>query len=147
MSRQVVDGVLFSETNVEVPYQRLMAEKNTNSRLREGVQIHELNVLSDWAFLRFLFFLQRTVGRPRISLPKETIEGYFDMGYSVSQTAEACGVSRSALYCRMQQLGISYRDQFSSLDNNSLDREVRDIKINHPNCGEVMITGHLEQEE
>ncbi|XP_068700267.1 uncharacterized protein [Montipora foliosa] len=86
---------------------------------------------------------QRTVGRPRISLPKETIEGYFDMGYSVSQTAEACGVSRSALYCRMQQLGISYRDQFSSLDNNSLDREVRDIKINHPNCGEMMITGHL----
>ena len=27
VSRQVVDGVLFSETNVKVPYQRLMAAK------------------------------------------------------------------------------------------------------------------------
>lgn len=65
------------------------------------------------------------------------------MGYSVSQTAEACGVSRSVLYGRMQQVGISYRDRFSRLDNNSLDAAVRDIKMNHPNCGEVMIIGHL----
>ena len=30
---------------------------NTNSRLRHGAQIHELNVLSDCAFLRFIFML------------------------------------------------------------------------------------------
>ena len=41
----------------------------------------------------FCFFFQRTVGRPRILLSKESIGGYLDMGYSVSQTAEACGVS------------------------------------------------------
>ena len=50
------------------------------------------------------------------------------MGYSVSQTAEVCDVSRSALYSRMQQLGISYRDQFSSIDQDGLDSVVRDIK-------------------
>ena len=65
------------------------------------------------------------------------------MGYSVSQTAEVCDVSRSALYSRMQQLGISYRDRFSSIDQDGLDSVVRDIKNKHPNCGEVMITGHL----
>ena len=65
------------------------------------------------------------------------------MGYSVSQTAEACVVSRSVLYRRMQQLGISYRDRFYRLDNNSLDTAVTDIKLNHSNCGEVMITCHL----
>lgn len=61
----------------------------------------------------------------------------------MSQTAEACGVSQSALYCRMQQLGVCYIDQFFSLENDSLDTVVRDIKIKHPNCREVMITGHL----
>ncbi|KAK2562721.1 hypothetical protein P5673_014430 [Acropora cervicornis] len=73
----------------------------------------------------------------------EAIEGYLHLGYSVSQTAEACGVSRSVLYSRMQQLGISYRDRFSCIDNNSLDAAVTDIKMNHPNCGEVLIIGHL----
>ena len=65
------------------------------------------------------------------------------MGYSVSQTAEVCDVSRSALYSRMEQLDICYKDRFSSIDNDDLDRVVRDIKNKHPNCGEVMITGHL----
>ncbi|XP_022788563.1 uncharacterized protein LOC111328403 [Stylophora pistillata] len=88
---------------------------------------------------------QGIVGRPRIVLSKEAIEGYLHMGYSVSQTAEACGVSRSVLYGRMQQVGIFYRDRFSRLDNNSLDAAVRDIKMNHPNCGEVMIIGHLRE--
>lgn len=90
-----------------------------------------------------MFSFKGIVGRPRIVLSKEAIEGYLHMGYSVSQTAEACGVSRSVLYGRMQQVGISYRDRFSRLDNNSLDAAVRDIKMNHPNCGEVMIIGHL----
>ena len=51
------------------------------------------------------------------------------MGYSVSQTAEVCDVSRSALYSRMKQLGICYKDRFSSIGNDDLDRVVRDIKI------------------
>lgn len=29
------------------------------------------------------------------------------------------------------------------LDDDNLDTAVRDIKMNHPNCGEVMIIGHL----
>ena len=37
----------------------------------------------------------------------------------------------------MQQLGVCYIDRFFSLDNDSLDTVVRDIKIKHPNCGEV----------
>ena len=90
-----------------------------------------------------MFSLQGSVGCPRIVLSKEAIEGYLHMGYSVSQTAEACSVSRSVLYRRMQQLGISYRDRFYRLDNNSLDTAVTDIKLNHSNCGEVMITCHL----
>ena len=90
-----------------------------------------------------MFSFQGIVGRPRIVLSKEAIEGYLHMGYSVSQTAEACGVSRSVFYRRMQQLGISYRARFSRIDNNSLDAAVTDIKMNHPNFGEVMIIGHL----
>ena len=54
-----------------------------------------------------------------------------------------CGVSWSVLCSRMQQLGISYKDWFSRLDNNGLDAAVTDIKMNHPNCGEVMIIGIL----
>lgn len=90
-----------------------------------------------------MFSFQGIVGRSRIVLSEEAIEGYLHTGYSVSQTAEACGVSRSVFYSRMQQLGISYRDRFSCIDNNSLDAAVTDIKMNHPNCGEVMIISHL----
>ena len=59
-----------------------------------------------------MFSFQGIVG---IVLSKEAIEGYLHTGYSVSQTAEACGVPRSVFYSRMQQLGISYRGGFPAL--------------------------------
>ena len=47
------------------------------------------------------------------------------MGYSVSQTAEACGVSRSALYCRMLLHGVD-RPNTTPIGQ---DRKFRDLRV------------------
>lgn len=46
----------------------------------------------------------------------------------------------------MKELGIHNTDnsnQYSDINNNTLDGAIRRIKHNHPNCGEVMVMGHL----
>lgn len=65
------------------------------------------------------------------------------MGYTVTRIAETCGLSRSALYNRMNELGIHNSNQYSDINNNTLDGAICRIKHNHPNCGEVMVMGHL----
>ena len=35
------------------------------------------------------------------------------MGYTVTRIAETCGLSRSALYNRMKELGVSNSNQYS----------------------------------
>lgn len=66
-----------------------------------------------------------------------------DLRFSISRIADICGLSRSALYKKMQDLGISYINRYDNIDNNRLDNIMCDIKQNHPKCGEVMVIGHL----
>ena len=91
----------------------------------------------------FCFLLSGLLVVPKLHYQEKLLKVSSKWVILCRKLQEACGVSRSALYCKMQQLGISYNNRFSSLDNNSLDTAVREIKSNHPNCGEVMITGHL----
>ena len=69
------------------------------------------------------------------------------MGYTVTRIAETCGLSRSALYNWMKELGVRNNNQYSDINNNqysdinnsTLDGAICRIKQNHPNCGEVMV--------
>jgi hypothetical protein len=65
-----------------------------------------------------------------------------EMNYSLKQIAEFLGVSRTTLYRRLRDHGIS---KYTSMTNEELDENVRVIKQSHPNDGEVLVQGHLRR--
>ncbi len=54
------------------------------------------------------------------------------------------GVSRQTLYRRLQEYGINPCDYWD-IAPQELDAIVRDIKVDHPNDGEVMLRGHVSR--
>ena len=64
------------------------------------------------------------------------------LGYSWVKVAQLLCVSRSTLYRRLRDYGIS-TDDYSNLTASELDEIVQMIKVDHPNDGEVLIKGHL----
>ncbi len=52
------------------------------------------------------------------------------------------GISRSTLYRRLHDAGIS-TDDYSNISSAELDEVIKEIKSQFPNDGEVMLKGHL----
>jgi len=62
--------------------------------------------------------------------------------FSWTKIAAISGISRSTLYRRLEEAGISPSD-YSPISDQELDGKIRCIKEGHPNDGEVLIQGHL----
>ena len=86
------------------------------------------------------------VGRPCIQLNKEDILELRQLNFSWKKIASILGVSRQTLYRRLEEFDIS-TDKFSDMSQIDLDELVRDIKKEHPHCGEVMLQGLLIHKE
>ena len=82
------------------------------------------------------------VGRPCIQINKEDILELRQLNFSWTKIASMLGVSRQTLYRRLEEFDIS-TDKFSELSQTDLDELVRDIKKEHPHCGEVLLQGLL----
>ena len=52
-------------------------------------------------------------------------------------------LSRSILYRRLKEAGIELSSTYSELSDSDHDHTIAGIKQNHPNVGEIFITGHL----
>ena len=64
------------------------------------------------------------------------------MDFSKTKVAEILGISRKTLYNKtVGQSGVT--PKYTDTDDTQLDSAISTIKENHPNDGEVMITGHL----
>lgn len=53
------------------------------------------------------------------------------------------GISRYTLYRRLREEGILENLQFTDVSDDDLDDIILQIKLEHPNDGEVLIAGHL----
>ena len=60
-----------------------------------------------------------------------------------SKIAVILGVSRSTLYRRLEEEGISRESFYSDISDNQLDKVIEEIKETHANDGEVLMAGHL----
>ena len=64
------------------------------------------------------------------------------MHYSWTKISDLLGISRSTLYRRLNDAGVS-TDDYTSLPSHELDNTIKKIKTDFPNDGEVMIKSHL----
>ena len=62
--------------------------------------------------------------------------------FTWTKISELVGVSRSTLYRRLWDAGIS-TDDYTSISSSDLDDVVQGVKSEFPNDGEVMMNGHL----
>ena len=86
--------------------------------------------------------IHRAVGRPRVRVDIEDIEFLHGLRFPFTQIAAILGISRSTLYRRLEE-GISRYCKYTDITDVNLDREIVDIKMEHPNDGERLLIGHL----
>lgn len=87
----------------------------------------------------------RTVGRPRLEVSFDYIEYLRGLRFSFTEIAILLGISRATLYRRLSEAGVSYCCAYTDICDADLDAEVLRIKVNHPNDGERLMSGHLTQ--
>ena len=73
----------------------------------------------------------------------EEIKHLLGLRFAWTKVAQLVGISRSALYRRLEQEDIGTTGAYSDISNDELDRAVEYIKLSHPNNGESLLIGHL----
>lgn len=84
-----------------------------------------------------------TAGRPKVNVDIEDIEFLLSLRFSYTKIATLLGISRSTLYRRLEEEGLSRYSKYSDITDYELDREMIEIKQDYPNDGERMLIGHL----
>ena len=84
-----------------------------------------------------------SVGRPRIDVNIEEIELLRSMRFTWTKISELLGISRSTLYRKLEEEGMSQEVHYTSISDHDLDDQIIAIKLAHPNDGEVLLNGHL----
>lgn len=84
-------------------------------------------------------------GRPKIEIPRNTLEYLIGNHFSVHRVAQLLQTSVSTVRCRMHDFGISIsiRSTYSVINDAQLDTFVREIQHQYPNCGYRLLKGHL----
>ena len=85
----------------------------------------------------------RSPGRPAIPVDIEDIEFLRGLRFAWTKIAEVLGISRSTLYRRLEQEGLSRDLTYTDISDADIDQMIVLIKQSHSNDGERLITGHL----
>lgn len=82
------------------------------------------------------------LGRPSIHINVDYIELLHEAGYTLTDIACALQISRTTLWRRLQEMGITLNGYSDILDA-ELDTIVRHYQESNPNCGQTLLTGYL----
>lgn len=85
-------------------------------------------------------------GRPCSEIDEEQVKFLVSKGFSKSKIAKILGVSRQTFYNRYSTWTSGTFDKFMMISETDLDEKVKEIKLTHPNDGEVMMSGHLRSQ-
>ena len=81
-------------------------------------------------------------GRPSYEISADQLQSLIDLQFTVPQITRLLYVSTRTIERRLAEYGISSRS-FSTITDEELDGQVRDIKVFHPNCGSKNLLGFL----
>lgn len=77
-------------------------------------------------------------GETKYELTKDMIHALLEAGFTVKDMGKLLGVSERTLYRRMNSFDISVH-AFTDIDDSVLDRELKDVVMAFPRCGETML--------
>lgn len=86
----------------------------------------------------------RVIARPLHQVSIEDIEYFRGLRFTWTKIAALLGISRST-YRRLREEGIDLSCAYFDISNADLNHMVQAIKMDHPNDGERLITGHLHR--
>lgn len=83
-------------------------------------------------------------GRPKVEIPRNTLEYLIGNHFSVHRVAYLLQTSVSTVRRQMHDFGLSsIRSTYSVISDAQLDTLVRQIQYQYPNCGYRLLKGHL----
>ena len=85
-------------------------------------------------------------GRPSIHVNIDYIELLHEAGYTLTDIAYALQISRSTLWRRLKEDGVSL-NRYSDISDADLDSIVRAYKESNPNCGHTLLCGFLQSKQ
>ena len=88
---------------------------------------------------------QGKVGRPQLNVSGEQIECLRNIGFTWDAISVMLHVSRSTLWRRCHQLGLSCSQRCSEISDEELDGIIRDLVTSYPNSGLTLLRGHLKR--
>ena len=77
-------------------------------------------------------------GPPVFEIPKSVLECFLDEGFPIVENARIMSVSESTIYRRTRCYGLS-KMEFSAITDEELDRQIDEITLRFPNCGQVLL--------
>ena len=80
-------------------------------------------------------------GRPRFEIGREQLEHLSSLGFTWTDIANILQVSRMTLYRRRREYGMV--DPVDSLEQDELETVLRQLRIEFPTAGEIMVQGQL----
>ena len=86
--------------------------------------------------------LRQKLGRPKLVIPKEQLEGLRSLGFSWTSISKMLGVSEKTLRCRREAYDMSSTcEQLSDVTDDEVDQLAKSALEVLPNSGERMIMG------
>ena len=82
-------------------------------------------------------------GRPKLNITREQLQFLLERAFSVPDIARIIGVSVSTIERRLHEFHIPARLFYSDIDDETLDRTIRDISRSFPSAGYRRMTGFL----
>lgn len=85
-------------------------------------------------------------GRPSVHINIDYVELLHEAGYSLTDIAYALRISRSTLWRRLHEAGVSL-NKYSDIADADLDSIIRTYQESNPNCGQTMLYGYLHSRQ
>ena len=83
-------------------------------------------------------------GRPTVKPDENLIQDYVDQGYNKSEIAKLLHVSRPTLNKLINEHGLADGVAYDILNDDEIDRHVKEAKVHLPFIGERMVIGYLK---